>query len=173
METLFISGAFHKMAFCGGEDMVRAKDYTWQKSRYTLLKGRWGIAIWIEAGYLMTSEIEDKNNYTEISDHIYFESMIPSSSDNIQLYADELLYFCSGLKMISRHFHEFLPEGMYLIIALRNIEFSECYVQIEGFTACAIQWASEAFHFSMPKIEAYFDESKAPNGQYIFDFSSV
>ena len=68
METLFISGAFHKMAFCGGEDMVRAKDYTWQKSRYTLLKGRWGIAIWIEAGYLMTSEIEDKNNYTEISD---------------------------------------------------------------------------------------------------------
>ena len=61
------------MAFWGGEDMVRAKDYTWQKSRYTLLKGRWGIAIWIEAGYLMTSEIEDKNNYTEISDHIYFE----------------------------------------------------------------------------------------------------
>ena len=33
------------MAFCGGGDMVGMKDYTWKKSRHTLLKGRWGIAI--------------------------------------------------------------------------------------------------------------------------------
>ena len=79
------------------------EDYTWQKCKYMLLKGRWGIAIWIEAGYLMTFDI--------------------------------LPYFCDGLKMASKYLYEFLPEGMHLIIALRSIQFSECYVQIEGFTA--------------------------------------
>ena len=131
------------------------EDYTWQKSKYTLLKGRWGIAIWIEAGYLMTFDINDKGKFIEISDHIYFESLLPSSSDNIRLYADELPYFCDGLKMASKYLYEFLPEGMHLIIALRSIQFSECYVQIEGFTACAMQWASEACGFSMTRIEAH------------------
>lgn len=57
-----------------------------------------------------------------------------------------------------------------MIIALRSIQFSDCYVQREGFTASAIQWASETFDFPMPIIETHFDRLKSQNGMYIFDF---
>lgn len=59
-------------------------------------QGRWEIAIHLEAGY---------QNYC-------------------QLTPDELLYFCNGLKMINKYLYELLQEDLYLIIALRNIQFS-------------------------------------------------
>lgn len=153
--------------------MIDISKYTWSKTRYALLKGRWGIAIHLEAGYQILSKIEDKSKYIVLTDHIYFQSMFLSNQNSSQLTPDELLYFCNGLKMISKYLYEFLQKDLYLIIALRNIQFSDCYIQIEGFTASAIQWASEAFHFPMPKIETYFDRLKSQYGMYIFDFSAV
>ena len=153
--------------------MIDTNQYIWNKSRYTLLKGRWGIAIELEAGYQIIPNIDDKSNYIELANHIYFYSMLAPNQNYCQLTPDELSYFYNGLKMTNKYLYKFLPKDLYLIIALRNIQFSDCYIQIEGFTAAAIQWASETFHFSMPTIEAYFDRQKSRYGMYIFDFSAV
>lgn len=152
---------------------VGMEEYIWRKSWYKLFKGRWGISIQLEAGYQMVFDIEDKSKYIELAERIYFHSLLFSSPNNPRLTADEYMYFCNGLKLVSRYLYELLPDDLNLIIALRSIQFSDCYVQIEGFTACAIQWASETFRFSMPAIEAYFDKSKSQYGMYVFDFSSV
>lgn len=147
-------------------------EYTWKSSRYTLFKGRWGIAIWLEAGYQMVSDIEDESRYIEPADRIYFHSMLSYPSSSV-LTDEELMYFCNGIKMISKYLYELMRDDSCLIIVLRNMQFSDCYLQIEGFTACAIQWASETFGFPMPVIEAYFDKTKSRYGQYVFDFSAV
>lgn len=147
-------------------------EYIWKTSKYTLFKGQWGIAIWLDAGYQMVSDIEDKSGYIELADRIYFHSML-SYPDSPRLSDDELMYFCNGIKMISKYLYELMQDDFYLIIALRNMRFSDCDLQIEGFTACAIQWASETFGFPMPVIEAYFDKTRFQYGEYVFDFSSV
>ena len=147
-------------------------EYTWKTSRYTLFKGRWGIAIWLEAGYQMVSDIEDKGRYIELADRIYFHSML-SYPDSPRLTDEELMYFCNGIKMTSKYLYELMRDDSCLIIAVRSIRFSDCDLQIEGFTACAIQWASETFGFPMPVIGAHFDKTKSRYGQYVFDFSAV
>ncbi len=147
-------------------------EYIWKNSKYKVFKGQWGIVIWLEAGYQMVSHIEDKSKYIELADGIYFHSML-SYSNSPRLTDEEWLYFYNGIKMISKYLHEFMQDEQYLIIALKNIQFSDCDVQIEGFTACAIQWASDIFGFPMPAIEVYFDKLKAQYGRYVFDFSSV
>ncbi len=40
-------------------DMVNMRNYTWTKSRYKLLQSQWGIAIWVETGWQIVSDIED------------------------------------------------------------------------------------------------------------------
>ena len=88
------------------------------------------------------------------------------------LISEEQICFCNGLKLISKYLLELLQDN-FCLITLRSIQFSLCDVQNEGFTACAIQWASETFNFPMPTIDVYFDRSTPPCGKYIFDFSLV
>ena len=92
--------------------------------------------------------------------------------------ARELERFCDGLKMTANYIYPAvnIAEGSFLLIDLRYIGFSICNIQEEAFTAAAIQWASEAFHFSMPHIEVYFDPERTEdgwNGKYVYDFSDV
>lgn len=148
-------------------------EYTWTKSKYILFQSQWGIVIWLEAGWQIVSGIEDNSNYTKLTDRIYFQPMFLPYPDSLKLTADELQHFCDGLKMISKYLYKLKQEDSYLIIALRSIRFSDCNAQIEGFTAAAIHWASETFHFPMPTIKVYFDRLKSPCGRYVFDFSSV
>lgn len=63
--------------------------------------------------------------------------MLAPNQNYCQLTPDELSYFYNGLKMTNKYLYKFLPKDLYLIIALRNIQFSDCYIQIEGFTAAA------------------------------------
>lgn len=146
--------------------------YIWKDSKYKLFKGQWGIAIWLEAGYQQVSYIDDTSKYIKLADSIYFHSML-SYSNNPRLTDEELLYFYNGIKMISKYLYPLIQDKSYLIIALKSILFSDCDIQIEGFTACAIQWASEIFGFPMPAIGVYFDKLKSQYGRYVFDFSSI
>lgn len=147
-------------------------EYIWKKSEYRLFKDRWGIAISLEAGYQILSNMENKNKYLKVTEKIYFYPLLLTYPDSQSLTAEEQIYFCNGLNLVSDYMLELLPDGLYLI-TLRSIQFSDCYVQNEGFTACAIQWASEIFKFPMPVIKVHFDSSKRPCGKYIFDFSLV
>lgn len=144
----------------------------WKKSSYNCFISKWGIAIILEAGYKILSDIEDQDNYLKLSDHIYFYlSLLPYPTSQT-LTAEELKYFCKGLKLVSNRILETLQSNSCLIV-LRSIEFSECSIQNEGFTACAIQWASVTFGFPMPPINVRFDSLKKPYGKYIFDFSQI
>ena len=154
-------------------DMVNMRNYTWTKSKYKLLQSQWGIAIWVEAGWQIVSDIGDKSKYTELADNIYFQCMLLPYSDSQNLTADELQSFCDGLKLVDKYLYKLQQKDSCLIIALRSILFSDCYVQAEGLTASAIQWASETFQFPMPPIKIQFDRLKSRYGMYIFDFSSV
>lgn len=148
------------------------KNIIWKKINYKLFKGPWGIPILLEAGYQILPVIENTDEYTKITDKIYFYQSLLPYPDSQSLSPEEKSYFCNGLKLASKYFCEVLQDNFCLII-LRSIQFSLCDIQNEGFTACAIQWASEAFHFPMPNIITYFDRSKPPCGEYIFDFSLV
>lgn len=147
-------------------------EFIWKKSSYKIFKSKWGIAIVLEAGYRILSDIEGKDNYRKLSENLYFDSLLQSYPISQPLTAEELNYFCNGLKLVNKQILETLPNHLCLI-ALRSIEFSDCYIQNDGFTACAIQWASEAFGFSMPTIHVWFHRLKTPCGEYIFDFSHI
>lgn len=149
-------------------------EYIWKSSKYKLLKGRWGIAVWLEAGYKIVSGIEAGNGYIQLTDNIFFHShSMLSYPESQKLTEEELVYFCNGLRLVSKYLGEWAGDGSCLVIALKSIHFSDCYLQIEGFTASAIQWASETFGFPMPDIKTYFDRKKSNYGGYVFDFSSV
>lgn len=144
----------------------------WKKSQYRLYKGRWGISILLEAGYQLLPNIGNATKYMKITDQIYFYPSLLPYPDSDPLISEEQICFCNGLKLISKYLLEFLQDN-FCLITLRYIQFSQCDVQNEGFTACAIQWASETFNFPMPTIDVYFDRSTPPCGKYVFDFSLI
>lgn len=145
-------------------------EYIWTKSNYKTRKGKWGIAILLEAGYQLVSLIENESQYLKLADRIYFYSMLLPYPQSQPMTEKELEYFCDGLRMVNKYISASVPKDSSLIIALREICFSDCYIQNEGFTACAIQWASETFQFPMPNITTYFDEA---SWRHIYDFSCV
>lgn len=49
-------------------------EYLWQKSNYKLMKGKWGMAILLEAGYREVSDVTDPGQYRRLTDRIYFET---------------------------------------------------------------------------------------------------
>lgn len=144
----------------------------WKESRYKLFIKRWGIVIIIEAGYQKLPATENWDNYIRITDHLYFFSDLLPYPDSQQLVAEEQICFCNGLKYVGDQILEALQNDSCLI-TLRSARFSDCCVQEEAFTACAMQWASEAFGFPMPKINVWFDSDQPPCGKYVFDFSSI
>lgn len=147
-------------------------EFIWKKSSYKCFISKWGIAVVLEAGYKILSDIEAKDKYIKISENIYFySSLIPYPISNV-LTTEELKYFCKGLKLVNKQILEIL-QGNSCLVVLRSMEFSDCYIQNDGFTACAIQWASETFGFPMPIINVRFDSLKTPYGKYIFDFSYI
>ena len=148
-------------------------EYIWRKSNYKIMTGKWGIAILLEAGYQMASLAKNNSQYIKLTDQIYFHSMLLPYPESETLLAEELVFFYNGLRLISKYISTCIPEDSSLIIALRQIQFSDCNIQNEAFTACAIQWASETFQFPMPNITAYFDEGKSSHGMYVYNFSDV
>lgn len=136
-------------------------EFTWKKSRYNLFISKWGIAILLEADYKILDNIEVKDKYTKISENIYFYPALLPYPNSQSLTMEELDYFCKGLKLVSNQIHETLQNHLCLI-TLRIIHFSDCDIQNDGFTACAIQWASETFGFPMPMIHVSFDSLEAP-----------
>lgn len=119
-------------------------EFIWKKSRYKIFKSKWGITIVLEAGYRILSDIEGKDNYRKLSENLYFDSLLRPYPISQFLTAEELNYFCNGLKLVNKQILETLPNHSCLIV-LCSIEFSDCYIQNDGFTACAIQWASRSF----------------------------
>lgn len=154
-------------------------EYLWHKSNYKLMKGKWGIAILLEAGYRVVSDIIDENQYIQLTDRIYFQTLLLPYPDSQSLSDTERDCFCDGLKMVSKYIYSFIdiPKDAFLMIALRFIQFDDCNIQNEAFTASAIQWASEMFCFPIPNIKVYFDPAGSvegmDNGGYVFDFLDV
>ncbi|MDE7222969.1 MAG: hypothetical protein K2O34_04215 [Acetatifactor sp.] len=155
--------------------------YIWHKSNYKLRKGKWGIAILLEAGYRELSGVTDLGQYRRLADRIYFQSTTipyPQQQCSQTMLDSELERFCDGLKMAAKYIYPVIniAEDAPLLIDLRYIAFSICDIQEEAFTAAAIQWASEAFHFPMPHIGVRFDPERTAdgwNGKYVYDFSNV
>lgn len=147
-------------------------EFIWKKSRYKLFISKWNIAIILEAGYKILSDIEDKDKYIKISENIYFYLSLLPYPDSQTLTMEELECFCKGLKLVNDQIFETI-QGKSCLITLRSIQFSDCNIQDEGFVACAIQWASEIFGFPMPVINVSFDYLEEPYGKYIFDFSHI
>lgn len=145
-------------------------EYKWSRSRYKLFISRWGIAIILEAGYKILSATENREDYIKIVENLYASFDLIPYSGSQQLIAEEQILFCNGLKLVSGQILEAL-QGRCCLITLRRIEFSPCDIQDEAYTACAIQWASEAFGFPMPAVNVWFDREQPPCGRYVFDFS--
>lgn len=149
------------------------EEYIWKKCNYKLMLGKWKIGIMLEAGYQVLQSAEEREGCTKLTDRIYFQSMLLPYPSSQPLTAEELDDFCRGLKRVSDQIENAFPEDSCLKIALRSIQFSDCDIQNEAFTASAIQWASETFQFPMPDIRVHFDDSKGRNGMYRFDFYGV
>lgn len=149
------------------------ENYRWKKCTYKLMTGRWKIWIVLEAGYQLQYCMTDENGLMKLTNHIYFHTMFLPYPASQMLSKEEISYFCNGLKAVSKQISKFLDNDLYVIIALRSIQFLDCDIQNEAFTVSAIQWSSEIFEFPMPDIKVYFDRLKGRNGIYVFDFSSV
>lgn len=131
-------------------------EYIWTKSNYK--GGRMGVVL--EAGYQMVSNRPiDKS--IEITEKVYFKSMLLSYPKSECLNDEEIKYFCAGLQLMSQSLSETVQEGFYLVIGLQSIYFSECYIQMEDFTGSAILWVSETFNIPIPDIDVYSDRWKS------------
>ena len=64
-----------------------------------------------------------------------------------------------------------LPEGFWRKISL--VSYKHLNSISNKYFSIAIQWASETFHFRIPKIQTFFDSQAGQNGVYVFDFSCV
>lgn len=147
--------------------------YIWTTCNYKLMRGKWKIGIILEAGYQILKSVEGEGSCIKLTDQIYFRNMLVPYPHSQSLTNEELECFCCGLKLISKQIEKSLQKDCCLTIALRVIQFSDCDIQKEAFTASAIQWSSETFQFPMPHIRADFDDSKGRNGLYLFDFSLI
>lgn len=127
-------------------------EYIWKRSNYK--GGRMGVIL--EAGYQMVSD-RPVDKSIKITDTIYFKSMLLPYPKSECLNDEEIKYFCAGLRLISKSLSETIQEEFYLVIGLRSISFSECYIQMEDFTGSAILWASETFNIPIPDVEVYSD----------------
>lgn len=153
----------------------------WHKSNYTMMKGKWKIGILLEAGYREVTYTAELVQYIRLADRICFQSSTipyPQPQCSQTMVDSELERFCDGLKMIAKYIYPAvnIAEGAFLLIDLKYIDFSVCNIQEEAFTAAAIQWASEAFHFPLPHIGVYFEPERTEdgwNGKYVYDFSDV
>lgn len=118
------------------------------------------MGVILEAGYQFVSDIPlDKS--IKITEKIYFKPILLPYPKSECLNDEEIKYFCAGLWLISKSLSKAVQEGFYLVIGLRSISFSECYIQIEDFTGCAILWASEIFNIPMPDVNVYLDSWKS------------
>lgn len=137
------------------------------------MSGKWKIGILLEAGYQILESLENKEGCVKLTDRICFQNMLYPYPRSQSLTHEELEYFCCGLKLMGEQIEKSLQKDSCLKIALRSIQFTDCDIQKEAFTASAIQWSSETFHFPMPHISVEFDDSKGRNGMYLFDFSRL
>ena len=146
------------------------KDFQWKKSNYKQMQGRWKIGILLEAGYRECDTLENQSELIKISDRIYFQNALLPYPKSEQLSQSELEYWRQGIRLVSAQIEKRAP---YLIVALRNIQFSVCDIQEEAFTASAMQWASEMFGFPMPEVKVIFDKNiNPPYGKYVYDFNT-
>ena len=147
------------------------QDFQWKKSNYKQMNGKWKIGVLLEAGYRECEVIEMNAKGIKLTDRIYFQNMLSPYPKSEQLLPQELKCWCKGIELVSEEIERCLTMP-YIMITLRNIQYSDCNIQNEAFTAAAIQWASEIFEFSMPEIRVYFDENiNFPYGQYIYEFN--
>ena len=147
-------------------------EYIWKESRYKLFIKKWGIVIVVEAGYRILSDAENRDHYIMVAENLYFSLNLLPYPASQQLIAEEQICFCQGLQLVSSQILEIL-QNRPCLVTLRSACFLDCNIQNEAFTACAMQWASEAFAFPMPEIHVRFDSAQPPCGRYVFDFSSV
>lgn len=146
-------------------------DFIYKKSWYKLFISRWEIAIIVEAGHKELHERHNVTDYIKISDNLYFSFQCLSYPSSNPLNTAELECFCKGQRLVSAQIADAVQNKPYLI-QLRSILFSDCNIQNDAFTASAIQWASEAFGFTMPPIKVWFDDTENPCGRYKFDFAT-
>lgn len=145
-------------------------DYIWKNHCYKVMKWKWGIAILLEAGYVPLSSHVSGNNLICLENRVYFNSMLKPWPESQPLTPEELHCFCNGLKIVARQILKSTPYVPDILITLRSVQFSDCDIQDEAFTAAAIGWASEVFQFEAPKYQVSFDDSK---NKYVFDFWEV
>ncbi len=131
-------------------------EYIWKTSNYK--GGRMGVIL--EAGYQIVSD-RPQDKSIKITEKIYFKPMLLQYPKSECLNNEDIKYFCAGLQLMRKSLSEAVQEGFYLVIGLRSISFSECYIQIEDFTGSAILWASETFNIPIPNVDVYSDSWKS------------
>lgn len=146
------------------------EDYIWKSYNYKVLKGKWGISILLEAGYVSLNRNVSKNKIICLENGVYFNSILQPYPESQSLLPQELHCFCNGLKVVAKQILKSTPHLPNVLIALRSIQFSDCNIQDEAFTAAAMEWASEVFQFETPNYQVFFDDSKGTYGRYVFDF---
>lgn len=129
------------------EEVPFIEKFIWTKSNYKLMLGKWKIGIILEAGYQLLKSVENKESCVKLTDQIYFQNMLFPYPYSQPLTNEELECFCRGLKLISNQIENLLQKDSSLKIALRVIQFEDCNIQNEAFTASAIQWQVKHLNF--------------------------
>lgn len=151
-----------------GDSIV--EDYIWKSYGYKVFKGKWGIAILVEAGYRSLNSNVSSNKIVCLENGVYFNSILRPYPESQPISPQELHCFCNGLKAVAKQILKSTSHLPNILITLRSVQFSDCDIQDEAFTAVAMEWASEVFQFETPNYQVSFDYSKSTNGMYLFDF---
>lgn len=148
-------------------------DCIWKRYNYKLMNGKLKIAIIMEAGYGSLNSNNLNSEIINLGSKLYFHSELRPYPESQTLLPKELHCFCNGLKIVTKQIVKSYSYFPNMLITLRSIQFSDCDIQEEAFTAAAIEWASEAFQFKVPNYQVSFDSTQGRSGMYLFDFTGV
>lgn len=154
-------------------DSMCGEGYIWRKHYYNTRKGKWRIAVIVNAGYGALDDSDDRKEMVDLEHGIYFHNLSVLYPESVSLLPEEVVRFYSGLKIVSRQIAHAMPNQTNTVIKLRGIQFSDCAIQEEAFTAAAIEWASGTFHFKLPDYKVVFDDLQGKYGRYVYDFSGI
>ncbi len=131
--------------------------------RYKLFISRWGMVLNVHG------DVYDYDEYTggrdDLNEENFFEICegvcvhFDRTEESEMLCPADYPHMLEGFKKVSG---QIVANSKFerTVIVITKIEYDMCCMQDEGFVAGMMEWASAAFGFECPQVEAAFDKEK-------------
>lgn len=128
--------------------MSRGRTY-----EYRVLKGAWGIRIWLTAEAVRGAELVAQ------ASHVVSNIWLSDQTGGRGLSDDEIRMLAEGIRLLEGELGE-SEHGPPIVIAIRDLRYAESDFQLEGLAAAMLGWTIDEFSLTPRDIEVSFDRDR-------------